>query len=158
MKTYAVVGGLVLVLTWGWLSAFSWFDVSAICRVHIDVELLEGDRGSIKEAIALVRREDPLAYRDLCRWVDRIQEERHCQAGDPQADSRFRGHVVNLAAIDPVLRRAIEAPACYMRGSRIIVVRRARDGENPGALLRERAEGLKRMAAHARAFWTGAAR
>ena len=56
------------------------------------------------------------------------------------------------------LRRAIEAPACYMRGSRIIVVRRAREGENPGTLLRERAEGLKRMAAHARAFLTGAPR
>ena len=157
MKKYAVVGGLVLALAWGWLSAFSWFDVSALCRVHIDVELLEGDRASIKEAIALVRREDPLAYRDLCRWVDRIQEERHCQAGDPQAD-RFRGQAVNLAAIDPVLRRAIEAPACYVRGSRIIVVRRAREGENPAALLRERSEGLKRMAAHARAFWTGAPR
>ena len=158
MKTYAVVGGLVLVLAWGWLSAFSWLDVSALCRVHIDVELLEGDRGSIKEAIALVRREDPLAYRDLCRWVDRIQEERHCQAGDPQADPRFRGQVVNLAAIDPVLRRAIEAPTCYVRGSRVIVVRRAREGENRATLLRERAEGLKRTAGHSRAFWTGAPR
>ena len=153
-----MVGGLALVLTWGWVSAFSWLDVSALCRVHIDVELLEGDRQSIKEAIALVRLEDPLAYRDLCRWVDRIQEERHCQAGDPQADPRFRGQVVNLAAIDPVLRRAFEAPACYVRGSRIIVVRRAHEGENPATLLRERAEALKRMAGHSRTFWTGAPR
>jgi hypothetical protein len=156
MKRYAIVGGLVLLLVWGWLSAFSWFDPSALCRVHIDVELLEGDRASIKQAIALVSTEDPLAYRDLCRWVERIQEERHCQAGDPQADPRLRGQVINLAAIDPVLRRAFEAPACYMRGSRIIVVRRARDDENRATLLRERAEGLKRMAGYARAFWTGA--
>ena len=90
MKRYAIVGGLVLVLVWGWLSAFSWFDVSALCRIHIDIELLEGDRASIKAAIAVVRTEDPLAYRDLCRSVDRIQEERHCQAGDPQADPRAR--------------------------------------------------------------------
>ena len=156
MTKYAVVGGLLLLLAWGWMAAFSWLDVSALCRVRIDVELLEGDRGSIKEAIALVRREDPVAYRDLCRWVDRIQEERECMAGDPQADPRLRGQVINLAAIDPVLRRAFEAPACYMRGSRIIVVRRARDDENPATLLRERAEGLKRMAGYARAFWTGA--
>ena len=155
MKRYAIVSGLLLVLVWGWLSAFSWFDVSALCRIHIDVELLEGDRASIKQAIAVVRTEDPLAYRDLCRWVDRIQEERHCQAGDPQADPRLRGQVINLAAIDPVLRRAFDAPACYVRGSRIVVVRRARDEENPATLLRERAEGLKRMAGHARAFWTG---
>jgi len=67
----------------------------------------------------------------------------------------LRGTVVNLAAIDPALRRAYEAPVCYMQGSRIIVVRRARDGENPTTLLRERAEGLKRMAGYARAFWTG---
>jgi len=122
MKRYAIIGGLVLVLVWGWLSAFSWFDASALCRIHIDVELLEGDRASIKQAIAVVRTEDPLAYRDLCRWVDRIQEERHCQAGDPQADPRLRGQ------------------------------------ENPATRLRERAEGLKRMAGHARAFWTGAGR
>jgi len=153
---YGVVGGLLLVLAWGWTSAFSWLDVSALCRVHIDVELLEGDRGAIKEAISVVRREDPLAYRDLCRWVDRIQEERQCMAGDPQADPRFRGQVVNLAAIDPALRRAIEAPACYVRGSRVIVVRHAHEGENPATLLRERAEALKRMAGHSRTFWTGA--
>jgi hypothetical protein len=158
MTRYAVIGGIVIVLVWGWLSAFSWFDASAFCRIHIDVELLEGDRASIKEAISVVRREDPLAYRDLCGWVDRIQEERQCQAGDPQADPRFRGVVINLAAIDPVLRRAFEAPACYVRGSRIIVMRRARDGENPATLLRERTEALKRLAGYSRAFWTGAPR
>ena len=158
MTKYAVVGGLLLVLAWGWTSAFSWFDPSALCRVHIDVELLEGDRGSVKEAISVVRREDPLAYRDLCRWVDRIQEERECMAGDPQADPRFRGQVVNLAAIDPALRRAHDAAGCYVRGSRVIVLRRARDGENPATLLRERAEAIKRSAGYARAFWTGDAR
>jgi len=148
MTKYAVVGGLLLVLAWGWASVFSWFDASALCRVHIDVELLEGDRASVKEAISVVRREDPMAYRDLCRWVDRIQEERECMAGDPQADPRFRG-------ADPALRRARDAAGCYMRGSRVIVLRRARDGENPATLLRERAEAITRSAGYARAFWTG---
>jgi hypothetical protein len=156
---YAVLGGLLLVLAWGWASVFSWVDPSALCRVHIDVELLEGDRTSVKEAIRLVRREDPVAYRELCRWVDRIQEERECMAGDPQADPRFRGAaVINVTQIDPALRRAKDAAGCYMRGSRVVVLRRARDGENPATLLRERAEALARSAGYARVFWTGTSR
>ena len=159
MTKYAVVGGVLMVLAWGWASAFSWLDVSALCRVHIDVELLEGDRGSIKEAINVVRREDPFAYRDLCRWVDRIQEERECMAGDPQANSRYRGAAaINLAVVEPALGRAHDAAGCYVRGSRVIILRRAREGENPATLLRERAEALKRSAGYARAFWTGAPR
>jgi hypothetical protein len=158
MTRYAVIGGVLIVLVWGWLSAFSWFDVSALCRVHIDVELLEGDRASIKQAIALVRREDPRAYRDLCSWVDRIQEERECRAGDPQANPRFRGAVVQLEWLEPAQRRAHDAAACYVRGSRIVVMRRARDGENPASLLRVRADALKHVAGYSRAFWTAAPR
>jgi len=155
----AVAGGVLLVAVWGWLAAFSWLDVSALCRVRIDVELLEGDRGAIKEAVAAVRREDPVAYRDLCRFIDRIQEERECMAGDPQADPRLRGAaVISLAQVDPALARAHDAAGCYMRGSRVIVLRRPRDGENSAALLRERVEALKRSAGYARAFWTGAPR
>jgi hypothetical protein len=158
MTRYAVIGGVLIVLVWGWLSAFSWFDAFALCRVPIDVELLEGDRASIKQAIALVRREDPLAYRDLCNWVDRIQEERECRAGDPQAIPRFRGAVVQPEWLEPAQRRAREAAACYIRGSRIIVMRRAREGESPVALLRERAEALKRVPGYSRAFWMDRAR
>jgi len=159
MTRYAVAGGLLLVVVWGWTASFSWLDVSALCRVRIEVELLEGDRGSIKEAIAVVRREDPVAYRDLCRWVDRIQEERECMAGDPQADPRLRGaSVISLAQVDPALARAHDAAGCYMRGSRVIVLRRPREGDDHAALLRERVEAIKRSAGYARAFWTGASR
>ena len=158
MTRYAVIGGVLVVLAWGWLSAFSWFDALALCRVHLDVDLLEGDRASIKQAIALVRREDPLAYRDLCNWVDRIQEERECRAGDPQANPRFRGAVVPIEWLEPAQRRAREAAACYVRGSRIVVMRRAREGENPATLLRERAEAVKRTAGYSRTFWTDAPR
>jgi hypothetical protein len=154
MTRYGVIGGVLVLLAWGWLSAFSWFDVTALCRVHIDVELLEGDRAGIKQAIAVVRREDPLAYRDLCAWVDRIQEERACMAGDPQANPRFRGVVMQVDWLEPPLRRAHDAAGCYIRGSRILILRRARDGENPATLLRERADALKRLAAYSRAFWT----
>ena len=155
MTKYAVIGGLLLVLAWGWTAAFSWLDVSALCRVRIDVELLEGDRASIKEAIAVVRREDPIAYRDLCRWVDRIQEEQQCMAGDPQADPRLRGaSVISLAQVDPALARAHDAAGCYMKGSRVIVLRRARESDDHAALLRERVEAIKRSAGYARAFWT----
>jgi hypothetical protein len=151
---WAVIALVVLLVLWGWLRAFAWFDPLTLCRVHIDVELLEGDRGAIREVIDLVRREDPLAYRALCQWVDRIQEERQCDAADPQVDPRIRaGAGVSRDALDPLLLRAREAPGCYIRGSRVIVLRRAPDGAGGPALVRERADALKRLAGYSRAFW-----
>jgi len=159
MKRWGLMALVVLLLTWGWLRAFAWFDPLSFCRIHIDVELLEGDRGAIRDAINVVRREDPLAYRSLCRFVDRIQEERQCDAGVPQADRRVRGGAgIPLEELDPAIRKAREAPGCYVRGSRIIVLRRAPDTGGGPALVRERAEALKRLAGYSRTFWTEDAR
>jgi hypothetical protein len=151
MKRAAIVAVIVVLALWGWLSAFAWFDPLRLCRIHIDVELLEGDRAPIRQALGLVRREDPLAYHALCRWVDRIQEEWHCDAGDPQADPQLRGQSA-FSANDPVLLRARAAPGCYVRGSRVIVLKRAAEGAGP-SLVRERAEALKRLAGYAQEFW-----
>jgi hypothetical protein len=159
VKRYAILAAVALLVLWGWLRAFAWFDPIAFCRIHIDVELLEGDRGPMRAAIDLIRREDPVAYRALCRWVDRIQEERQCDAGDPQVDPRLRGQA-NIApsAIDAVLVRAREAPGCYVRGSRVIVLRRPPDGGAGPALVRDRAEALKRLAGYSQSFWLSGAR
>jgi len=153
VKRWAIFVVVATILLWAWLRAFAWFDPLALCRIHIDVELLEGDRGAIREAIDVVRREDPLAYRALCTWVDRIQEEQRCDAGDPQADPRLRGTAVGPEALEPGLRRAREAPGCYVRGSRIIVLRRAPEGGGGPALVRLRADALKRLAGYSQAFW-----
>jgi hypothetical protein len=158
VKRRVVIGLVVVLALWGWLRAFAWFDPLALCRIHIDVDLLEGDRTAVRQAIAVVRREDPLAYRALCTWVDRIQEERQCDAADPQVDPRLRrGAGLSPDAMDPVIARARAAPGCYVRGSRVIVLRRAPEGGGP-ALVRERAEALKRLAGYAQAFWIERAR
>jgi hypothetical protein len=154
VRRYAIGAAIALLLVWGWLRAFAWFDPLALCRIHIDVELLEGDRAPTRAAIDLVRREDPVAYRALCRWVDRVQEERQCDAGDPQADPRLRGQsVIAPDGLDAALARARQAPGCYVRGSRIIVLRRPAGGQGGPALVRERAEALKRLAGYSQAFW-----
>jgi hypothetical protein len=153
MTRWAIVAGVVVILAWAWLRAFAWFDPLALCRIHIDVELLEGDRGPIREAIEIVRQEDPPAYRALCTWVDRIQEEHRCDAGDPGADPRLRGVAVGTDALEPALRRAREAPGCYVRGSRTIVLRRPPDDGGGPALVRQRADALKRLAGYSQQFW-----
>jgi hypothetical protein len=154
MKRSVIVAIVGLVLLWGWLRAFAWFDPIALCRIHIDVELLEGERDPIRAAIEVVRREDPAAYRTLCRWVDRIQEERQCDAGGPQAHPRVGGQSVSApGASEPPLLRAREAPGCYVRGSWVIVLRRPPDGGGGPALVRLRAEALKRLAGYSQAFW-----
>lgn len=146
------MAALVLVgVLWGWLSAFAYFDPLAFCRIHIDVELLEGDRSAIRRAIDLVRREDPLAYHALCRYVDRIMEEPRCEAGDPQADPALRGQPIAGSRVDPALLRALDAPGCYVKGSRIVILKRQAAGDD--ASVRQRAEALKRLAGYSRAFW-----
>ena len=141
MKASLVAAGVFGVMVWGWLAGFGWLEVSSLCHIAIDVELLEGDRSGIRRAIALVRNEDPLAYRRLCRYVDRILEE-ECDAGDPQ-----------ISRADPTLRRAHAAAGCYVKGSRLFVMRPEPDGGE--RVIRERAEALKRGAAWSEAFWTG---
>ncbi len=68
-----------------------------------------------------------------------------CDAGDPQ-----------VARGDPALRRAQAAAVCYVKGSRLIVMRPQPDGGE--RIVRERAEALKRAAAWSEAFWTGGRR
>ena len=148
-----IVTVIVVAVLWGWLRAFAWFDPVAFCRIHIDVELLEGERGPIREAITLVRREDPLAYRALCRWVDRIQEERQCDAGDPQADPRLRGRRLSPRGGRPRADPRAGRPRLLRRGSRVIVLRRPPDEGGGPALVRARAEALKRLAGYSQSFW-----
>jgi hypothetical protein len=146
-----VIGAVLVALAWLGLGAFAWFDPLAACRIVISVDLLDGDRGAIRDAVALVRREDPAAYAALCRTIDRIDEERVCLNGDPSADPGIRGAGREDAMSD--FRRAEAAPGCYMRGSRTIILRRARDGEAGPAFLRARADALKRLANASRSFW-----
>ena len=148
---YAIAGLVLVLVLWGWLSAFAYFDPLAFCRIHIDVELLEGDRSPIRRAINLVRREDPLAYHALCRYVDRIVEEPRCQAGDMQADPALRGQPFSRSQLDPALLRALDAPGCYVKGSRTVILKREAAGDD--ASVRQRAETLKRLAGYSRAFW-----
>lgn len=151
MTRWLIAGVVLLLLVWGALSAFAWFDSLARCRIVISVDLLEGDRAPVREAIALVRREDPVAYAALCRWIDRIDEERSCAGGDPTADPAIRGATRDDAIAE--IRRAQAAPGCYTRGSRTIILRRPRGGEAGPAFLRARAEALKRLANESRSFW-----
>ena len=151
MKKYGIAGGVAVLALWGWLSAFAYFDPLAFCRIHIYVELLEGDRAPIRRAINLVRREDPLAYQALCRYVDRIVEEPRCQAGDTQADPAFRGQAVARSSLDPALQRALDAPGCYVKGSRVVILKRSANDDE--ASVRQRADTLKRLAGYSRAFW-----
>lgn len=151
MTRWLIAGIVLLLLVWGALSAFAWFDPLAGCRIVISVELLEGERAPIREAIALVRREDRAAYAALCRWIDRIDEERTCAGGDPTADPAIRGATRDEAM--SAIGRAHAAPGCYTRGSRTIILRRARAGEAGLAFLRTRAEALKRLANESQSFW-----
>jgi hypothetical protein len=115
------------------------------------VELLEGDRAPIRRAITLVRREDPIAYHALCGYVDRIMEEPRCEAGDPQADPSMRGQPIARGRLDPALVRALDAPGCYVKGSRVVILKRSAADDD--ASVRQRADTLKRLAGYSRAFW-----
>jgi hypothetical protein len=134
----AVVGGVALL--WAWLDAFAYFDPARGCHIHIEVDLLAGDRDGIRRAIDLVRRQDPRAYRTLCGFVDRIIEQRQCDGADP-----------HVAGRDPRLLQARTATGCYVKGSRTVILRRE-PGADP-AVVKRRAEALARLAGHSAGFW-----
>jgi len=134
----AVVG--VVALLWAWLAAFAYFDPVRGCRIHIEVDLLAGDRAGVRRAIDLVRRQDPRAYRTLCGFVDRIVEQRQCDGADPR-----------VASDDPRLLQGQTATGCYVKGSRTLILKRE-PGAEP-AVVRRRAEALARLAGYSAAFW-----
>ena len=51
------------------------------------------------------------------------------------------------------IARAQAALGCYTRGSRTVILRRPHNGEAGSALVRTRADALKRLAHEVQSFW-----
>lgn len=93
--------GLFLLFLFFVLNIFSYFDPVNFCHINIGEKDLGESKGSITKAIKEIKKTDNQSYKDLCRYVDEIIEDK-CFTGDPN----FPGNK--------------EAQGCYIKGSRTI--------------------------------------
>lgn len=109
-------------------------NLSPWCSIKIEVDMLSGDRASVRQALKYLQTSDPGAYQIACAYVDTIVEK-YCLVGDPH--------------IDPSTWTS-RPQGCYVRGSRNIYIAPA--AYKPITTI-ERANLLARYAGYSKAFW-----
>ncbi len=123
---------LVLVaLLVGYASFTSHIDLFPVCFITIDRDITKGNRRTIKKAIAQIKITDPTDYAVLCTYVDGIKEK-YC-----------------LLPEIPV--RQGNEPGCYIRGSKVIVLKPESDETN--AVIQQRKATILKYAQKSKDFW-----
>lgn len=117
-------------------NSVSYFDPFAFCYIGIDNDVLRDNQATISKALRLIQHEDRASYSTVCRYVDAIIED-YCTATDAMGEG--------VAAVD--------AAGCYVRGSKLIYVRPAKDTSE--ATVRGRAETITTYAERSKNFWIG---
>jgi|GEM_PF-3356263 len=86
-------------------SGFNYVDVRDDCYIKVKYDVLQGDRGSIIEALKQIKKEDYIFYRNLCQNVTRIYEKKCVLAEKNTPRLKF-----------------LPTQGCYIRGSKSIII------------------------------------
>jgi hypothetical protein len=113
------------------MSFISYLDIFNLCYINIDGDILRGNEKTIKDAIHLIKKDDPANYKILCKNVKTIKE-RYC-------------------FIPTVPIKYGTDPGCYIRGSRVIYI--IPQKEESQEVVDKRAETIKKYAEKSRIFW-----
>jgi hypothetical protein len=133
IKYIVILSVIVLFIYGGWRSIIGYFNVFPYCNISIRMDILRGDKKSIKKAVRSIRKADQAAYKTLCKYVDRIEEKR-CYRADGHIDS---------ASFQEMHE------GCYVRGSRTIYIMPFKH-----AIYKDsRDEVIKALAGKSRNFW-----
>lgn len=117
------------------LKIFSYYDVTSLCHIKIDGDILRGNKKAIKSSIVLLKKEDKPSYQTLCKYVDTISEN-FCYNCDQRGDAECK---------------YVSQPACFIKGSKTIYLNP--DKSNSGESINARAELLKKYADSSKNFW-----
>lgn len=129
---------LILILLFGIyyvINIFSYFSPTSLCYISLNRDVLSGNKKTMHQAIALLKKEDKEVYRDLCKYVE-VVSEKYCYVYD-----------------DRVEKLDYEAwqPGCYVKGSKTIYIKpEAGDSED---IIRKRAEDIKKYLQFSKEFW-----
>ena len=117
------------------VNIFNYFDPLNFCSIKIDGDFLRGNENTIKKAIKLLKKEDRVAYKTLCAYIDTISEH-NCFTS-----SR------NFSKED------WDKDGCYIKGSRAIYLK-TEEGESD-FIVNKRKTAIKKLSEYSKDFWRG---
>jgi len=132
-----ILPAFLLATVWFFISVSSYFDPLDWCRIGINGDIMNGNEKTIKAALGLLKKTDMAAYKDLCRWVDRIGEK-NCIIADQLIDAKR-------------FQEGWDLPGCYVNGTKTIYIKPTKS-ESPETI-EERAWALKHYSAFSKTFW-----
>lgn len=115
------------------LNFVSYVDVPNNCYIALDNDVLIGNQKTTKEAIRIIKKEDPNSYRNLCRYVETISEKDcYTITAGRMRDSK---------------------DGCYVKGSKNIYIK-PNNGDSYTAA-RGKADLIKELVQKSKVFWAG---
>ncbi len=102
-----LVLGVVFII----FSGISYVDVPNQCFIKIKYDVIKGDKGSIVEGLKVIKEEDFVLYKNICRHIDTIYEKRCIRGEDDKPDVRF-----------------LSSGGCYIKGSGAILINPVKGG------------------------------
>ncbi len=124
------------------INSYAYFNPLSLCHIKISGDVLRGNEDTIRGAISIIRKEDKETYRDLCKYVDRINEM-FCMGADPRRGASDR------ASWDEY---GMNKAGCYVRGSRVIYIQPSYDKSD--TTVNERVETIKKYTQYSKNYWT----
>lgn len=115
------------------VNIFNYFDPLNFCYIKIDGDFLHGNEGTIKKAVKLLKREDKIAYKRLCSYINTISEH-HCFTSSQ-----------NISLED------WNKEGCYIKGSKVVYVKPEKGVSD--IIVNKRKNAIKRFSEHSKDFW-----
>lgn len=120
------------------INIFSYFRPIDMCYIKIKGQVTSRDRSIIKKTIKIIKKEDRSAYRDLCKYVDVINE-RYCIVAD---------HHIDMEKVQEGWAQA----GCYVQGSKTIYVKP--EIGDATSVAEKRVGTVKKYTEYSKNFWT----
>lgn len=124
----------VFLIFYFFLNFFNYFDPLNFCYIKIDSDFLRGNEKTIKKAIKLLKKENKIAYKTLCGYINTISEK-NCFTSSQ-----------NISLED------WDKDGCYIKGSKIIYIKPEKDKGD--TIINERKIIIKKYSEYSRDFWT----
>lgn len=123
----------IFLMFYFFVNIFNYFDPLNFCYIKIDSDLLRGNESTIKKAVKLLKKEDKIAYKTLCAYVDTISEH-NC-----------------FASSRKISLEDWNKDGCYIKGSKVIYLKPEKR-EN-SAIINQRKISLKKYSEYSKDFW-----
>ncbi len=126
---FIILVGLLLLVSIFIINRFSYFNPLSMCYIKIEGNIVSGNEETIQKAIRKIKKTDKTAYKNLCKYVDKISEK-NCVIADwhiarDEFDTGWR------------------LPGCYVKGTKTIYL--LPEKKDSTEIVEKRAEKIKEI-------------